>query len=75
MHHVKAALAILLLLAGAACGHVHVAQPALHPNPAPPPGYVAVCSSMPLLFNAFISYCAPTVAPAVEDRTTVRVKG
>ena len=69
----KAVLAILLLGALAACGNTHAAGVALTPNPPPPPGYLAVCTSTPLPFNAFISNCTP--AQVREERVVVRAKG
>jgi hypothetical protein len=55
----KPLLAISLLLLTAACGHVHPADVAMAPNPAPPPGYRVACSSHPLPLNAFITACKP----------------
>jgi hypothetical protein len=68
----KVILAILLVLPAAACSHVHFAETAVGPNPPPPPGYRAVCSSTPLPFNAFISSCTPA---AGEQVAVVRAKG
>jgi len=72
MRCAKAVLAISLLLSVAACGHVHPAGVALAPNPPPPPGYRAVCSSTPLPFNAFITSCTPA---AGERVAVVQAKG
>jgi hypothetical protein len=73
MRFCKAALAILLLGALAACGNTHVAGVAFEPNPPPPPGFTAVCGSTPLPFNAFVSNCTP--AQMREERVVVRAKG
>ena len=72
MRCAKAVLAVSLLLPVAACGHVHPAGVALAPNPPPPPGYRAVCSSTPLPFNAFITSCTPA---AGERVAVVQAKG
>ena len=72
MRCAKAVLAISLLLLVTACGHVHPAGVALAPNPPPPPGYRAVCSSVPLPFNAFITSCTPA---AGEQVAVVQAKG
>jgi hypothetical protein len=72
MRYGKAVLAISLLLIVSACGHVHPADVAWAPNPPPPPGYRAVCSSTPLPFNGFITNCTPTAA---ERTAVVRAKG
>jgi hypothetical protein len=55
----KPLLAISLLLLATACGHIHSADVAMAPNPLPPPGYRATCSSIPLPFNAFMTGCTP----------------
>ena len=72
MRFCKPILALSLLLLTAACGHIHPAGVAMAPNPAPPPGYRATCSSVPLPFNAFITGCAPTQGEAVA---VVQAKG
>ena len=68
----KAVLAFSLLLSLAACSHVHTAGVALAPNPPPPPGYRAACSSTPLPFNAFVTGCTPAASEAVA---VVQAKG
>jgi Spy/CpxP family protein refolding chaperone len=68
----KAALAISALVLTAACSHVHFADVAYAPNPPPPPGYKAVCSSTGLPLNAFITSCVPA---AGEQVVAVRAKG
>ena len=68
----KAALAMSLLALLSACGHVHPAGVAMEPNPPPPSGYRAVCSSTPLPFNAFITNCTPAAA---ESAAVVQAKG
>ena len=55
----KPLVALALLLLTAACGHIHPADVTMAPNPVPPPGYRATCSSIPLPFNAFITGCTP----------------
>ena len=69
----KAALAILVLFLAAACGNVHVAGVATEPNPPPPLGYRAVCSSSYWPFNAVMTSCTP--AAGAEQRVVVRAKG
>ena len=44
----------------------------LSPNPSPPPGYRASCSSLPLPLNAFITACKATEGEAVA---VVQAKG
>ena len=68
----KPLLAISLLLLTAACGHIHPADVAMAPNPPPPPGYRAACTSVPLPFNAFISGCTPMEG---EQVAVVQAKG
>jgi hypothetical protein len=68
----KAVLAISLCLLAAACSHSHLAGVALTPNPPPPPGYRAVCSSTALPLNAFTTSCVPA---AGERVAVVRAKG
>jgi hypothetical protein len=68
----KPILAISLLLLTAACGHIHTADVAMAPNPPPPPGYRATCSSLPLPLNAFITGCAATEG---EQVAVVQAKG
>ena len=68
----KAVLAVSLLLLVTACAYVHPAGVALAPNPPPPPGFRAVCSSTPLPFNAFVTGCTPA---AGERVAVVRAKG
>ncbi len=72
MRWFKAALTCSIFLLTTACGHVHTADVASSPNPPPPPGYRAVCSSTPLLLNAFITGCTPVQA---EQVTVVQAKG
>jgi hypothetical protein len=72
MRFCKALLAISLLLGVTACSNVHTAGTALMPNPPPPPGFRAVCSSTPLPFNAFVTGCTPA---AGEPIAVVQAKG
>ena len=72
MRFCKALLAVSLLLGVTACSSVHTAGVAFEPNPPPPPGFRAVCGSMPLPLNAFITGCAPA---AGETVAVVRAKG
>jgi len=72
---VKFAVVIAVSLLVTACGHVHFTQIAAEPNPPPPPGFQATCTSMALPFNGFISSCTPVVAPAVAEERVVRAKG
>ena len=44
----------------------------MEPNPPPPPGYPAGCSSTPLRFNTFITNCTPM---AGESVALVQAKG
>jgi hypothetical protein len=67
----KAISAISLLLLVAACSHAHPAGVAYEPNPSPPPGYRVVCTSTPLLLNAYITNCIPA---AGEQVAVVRAK-
>jgi hypothetical protein len=73
MSYVKAVLAVALVVLVAACGHIHPAGVAFEPNPPPPPGFRAVCSSVPLPFNAYMTGCAP--AGGAEEAVVVRAKG
>ena len=68
----KAILAISLLLPVTACSHIHTAGVAYEPNPVPPPGYRAACTSLALPFNAFTTGCAPATA---QQTAVVQVKG
>jgi hypothetical protein len=68
----KAFVALSFLLLTAACGHVHPGGVAMAPNPSPPPGYRASCSSLPLPLNAFITACKATEGEAVA---VVQAKG
>jgi hypothetical protein len=72
MRFCKPLLALSLMLLTAACGHIHPADVAMAPNPEPPPGYRATCSSVPLPFNAFITGCAPAQG---EEVAVVQAKG
>jgi hypothetical protein len=72
MRFCKALLAVPLLLSVTACSHVHTAGVAMVPNPAPPPGFRAVCGSTPLPFNAFVTGCTPAVGETVA---VVQAKG
>jgi hypothetical protein len=72
MRFCKALLAISLLLGVTACSTVHTAGVALAPNPPPPPGFRAACSSTPLPFNAFVTGCTPAAGTTVA---VVRAKG
>ena len=68
----KVTLGLMSLLTLAACGHVHPAGVAMAPNPPPPPGYRASCSSLPLPFNGFITACTPAQS---EQVAIVHAKG
>jgi hypothetical protein len=65
LRYVKLAVCLVFLSSLAACGHVHPADVAMAPNPPPPPGYRASCSSLPLPFNAFITACTPAQSEQV----------
>jgi hypothetical protein len=72
----KAALALALASPClGACSTSHVGGVALSPNPAPPPGYRVVCSSVPTILNGYTTFCTPVLAPAIEKRVVVRAKG
>ena len=71
----KALLAISLCMLAAACGHIHPASVALEPNPPPPPDYAAVCGSLPLPLNNFITGCLPTQAAPAAQTAVVEARG
>ena len=79
----KAVLALALASSVlGACSTAHVGGVALSPNPAPPPGYRVVCSSVPPILSfiptpldGYHSHCAPVRAPVIERRTVIRAKG
>ena len=58
-----------------ACSTSHIGGMALSPNPAPPPGYRVVCSSVPTILNGYNTYCQPILGPVIEERVIVQAKG
>ena len=72
----KVAFALAVASSGlGACSTSHVAGVAQSPNPAPPPGYRVVCSSVPTVLNGYTTSCTPVQAPVIERRTVIRAKG
>ena len=63
----KAAAATALLLASGACSTTHFGGVAETPNPAPPPGYRVVCSSVPTILNGFTTLCLPVQELLIEQ--------